>query len=259
MRISAAEMTVGAVIWFPLAKITAPTVISAADMRTTFLKLVDEKHLDQTFIENVQQIHYRGTLARAHFVLNGLPGFTATKGDSKLLGGHIQIAPSLIYIQKAYDPVKYGEYSEQPYLDIQIPTLTDSALAPEGKHIMSVTVKYMPYHLGKGHWNDVGSKVLDLVTKTIIKYAPDFPQKIEQSQLITPLEMETKYNLPEGNPIHGDMTLGKFLWMRPVPGYAQYSTPVDGLYVCSAAAHPGGGVTGINGKNAARVVIKKRK
>jgi len=113
--------------------------------------------------------------------------------------------------------------------------------------------------LGQGDWNKERDKVLNLVTKTITKFAPDFQQKIEQSQLITPLDMETKYNLPEGNPIHGDMTLGKFLWMRPVPECAQYFTPVDGLYLCSAATHPGGGVTGINGKNAARVIIKKRK
>jgi phytoene dehydrogenase-like protein len=241
-------------------QIAASKIISAADMRTTFLKLVDEKHLDKMFLKQVQNIQYRGTMARVHFTLNGLPTFTGVNGNSQqFLGGHIQIAPSLNFIEKAYDPVKYGEYTEQPYLDIHIPTLTDSSLAPEGKHIMSVTVKYMPYHLGQGDWNKIRDKVLDLVTRNLTKYAPDFPQKIEQSQVITPLDMETIYNLPEGNPVHGDMTLGKFLWMRPLPGYSQYSSPVDGLYLCSAATHPGGGVTGMNGKNAARVIIKKRK
>jgi phytoene dehydrogenase-like protein len=121
---------------------------------------------------------------------------------------------------------------------------------------MSVTVKYMPYHLRQGDWNELRETLGQLVIQTITEYAPDFPRCMLHSRVITPLDMETIYNLPEGNLVHGEMTLDQFLWMRPVPGYAQYRTPLAGLYLCSAATHPGGGVTGINGKNAAREVLK---
>jgi phytoene dehydrogenase-like protein len=238
-------------------QISAMAVVSAADLRTTFLKLVDPYYLERKFVKHVQNIKYRGTMARVHFALDALPKFTAANGDGqRLLSGHLQIAPTMTYIQKAYDPVKYGQYSERPYLDIQIPTLTDSSLAPEGKHLMSVTVKYMPYHLRQGDWNELRETLGQLVMETITEYAPDFPRCMQHLRVITPLDMETIYNLPEGNLVHGEMTLDQFLWMRPVPGYAQYRTPVGGLYLCSAATHPGGGVTGVNGKNAAREILK---
>ncbi len=238
-------------------QISAKTIISAADMRTTFLKLVDPYYQDQKFVKHVRNIKYRGTLARVHFVLDGLPAFTAVNGDAKqLLSGHVQIAPTMRYIQDAFDPTKYGRYSERPYLDIQIPTLTDSSLAPDGKQLMSVNVKYMPYHLRQGNWNELREKLGQLVIQTIAEYVPDFQKIVQQYRVITPLDMESVYNLPEGNLVHGEMTLDQFLWMRPVPGYGQYRSPLAGLYLCSTATHPGGGVTGINGKNAAREVLK---
>lgn len=237
-------------------QLSSAVIVSAADMRTTFLKLVGPDCLDEMFVKHVQNIKYRGTMARVHFVLNKLPVFTALNGHApQHLGGHIQLAPTLTYIQKAFDPVKYGRYSERPYLDIQIPTLADSSLAPDGKHIMSVTVKYMPYHLRQGNWDELRDALGQLVKETITAYAPDFPQCVRQCRAITPLDMETIYSLPEGNLVHGEMSLDRFLWMRPIPGYAQYRTPLDGLYLCSAATHPGGGVTGINGKNAAREIL----
>ncbi len=241
-------------------QITANTIISATDLRTTFLKLLDPYYLDQMFVKHVQNIKYRGTLARVHFALDQLPTFTALNGDAKqLLSGHVQIAPTMKYIQDAFDPAKYGQYSEQPYLDIQIPTLTDPSLAPEGKQLMSVSVKYMPYHLRQGNWNELRDELGELVMQTIAEYAPDFPKVVQESRIITPLDMETAYGLPEGNLVHGEMTLDQFLWMRPVPGYGQYRGPLAGLYLCSTATHPGGGVTGINGKNAAREVLKDKR
>jgi phytoene dehydrogenase-like protein len=239
-------------------EISAASIVAAADMRTTFLKLVDPYYLDRSFVRHVQNIKYRGTAARVHFVLDKLPAFTAvTNGDAQtILSGHIQIAPTMTYIQKAFDPVKYGSYSDQPYLDIQIPTLTDSSLAPEGKHIMSVTVKYMPYSLRDGDWDDLRETIGQLVTDTISRYAPDFAQYVRHVKVITAVDMESDYGLPEGNMAHGEMTLDQFLWMRPVPGYAQYRAPVGDLYLCSATTHPGGGITGINGKNAAREILK---
>ncbi len=241
-------------------QISAKTIVSAADMRTTFLKLLDPYYLDQVFVKNVQNIKYRGTQARVHFALDQLPTFTAVNGDAKqLLSGHVQIAPTMRYIQDAFDPVKYGRFSERPYLDIQIPTLTDPFLAPEGKHLLTVTVKYMPYHLQQGNWNALRDTLGQLVIQSITEYAPDFQKYVQQYRIITPLDMETIYNLPEGNQVHGEMTLDQFLWMRPVPGYGQYRSPLAGLYLCSTATHPGGGVTGINGRNAAREILKDRK
>jgi phytoene dehydrogenase-like protein len=238
-------------------QISAAAVVSAADMRTTFLKLVDPYYLNQKFVKQVQSIKYRGTMARVHFALSKLPKFTAVNGDGEqLLSGHVQIAPSMTYLQKAFDPVKYGRYSDRPYLDIHIPTLSDSSLAPEGKHLMSVAVKYMPYHLRQGDWNALRETLAQLVINTITEYAPGFSQCIEDYHVLTPLEMESIYSLPEGNLAHGEMTLDQFLWMRPVPGYAQYRAPVGNLYLCSAATHPGGGMTGLNGRNAAREIIR---
>ena len=238
-------------------QISAKTIVSAADLRTTFLKLLDPYYLDQMFVKHVQNIKYRGTLARVHFALDQLPTFTGLNGDAQqLLSGHIQIAPTMKYLQDAFDPAKYGQYSERPYLDIEIPSLTDPSLAPEGKQLMSVSVKYMPYHLKQGNWNDLREMLAQLAIQTIAEYVPDFQKIVQQYRVITPLDIETNYNLPEGNLVHGEMTLDQFLWMRPVPGYGQYRGPLAGLYLCSSATHPGGGVTGINGKNAAREVLK---
>jgi len=235
---------------------SAKTVVSAADMRTTFLKLVDAYYLDAKFVESVRKIRYRGTSARMHFALDRLPTFSGIDGDSQLLSGHVQIAPTVEYLQKASDAAKYGNHSNQPYLDIQIPTLTDSSLAPAGKHILSATVKYMPYTLREGNWEELREKIDGLVIDTLSAYAPDFKECILHKRLMTPLEFEQDYTLPEGSPVHGDMALDQFMWMRPIPGYAQYRGPIDGLYMCSAATHPGGGVTGINGKNAAQQVLR---
>jgi len=194
-------------------------------------------------------------MARMHFALDRLPTFPGIDGDSQLLSGHVQIAPTVEYLQKASDAAKYGNHSTQPYLDIQIPTLTDTSLAPAGKHILSATVKYMPYTLRDGNWEELRETIGGLVVDTLSAYAPDFRECILHEKLMTPLEIEQGYTLPEGSPVHGDMALNQFMWMRPIPGYAQYRGPIDGLYMCSAATHPGGGVTGINGKNAAQQVL----
>jgi phytoene dehydrogenase-like protein len=237
-------------------QISAGIVISAADSRITFLKLVDPYYLDAKIIKHINNLNYQGSMARVHFALDSLPRFSGLDENSdQLLSGHIQIAPTVTYIQKAYDPTKYGSYSDHPYLDIQIPTLVDPSLAPQDKHVMSVTVKYMPYQLSEGHWDGLRETIGRLVIRRISEYAPGFSQCVQEHKVITPLDMEQIYNLPEGHPTHGEMTLNQFLWMRPIPGYAQYRTPVDGLYMCSAATHPGGGVTGLSGRNASRQVL----
>jgi len=234
----------------------ANNIVSAADMRTTFTKLIDPYYLEAKFIERVRNIKYQGTMARMHFALDRLPTFSGIDGDSQLLSGHVQIAPTVEYLQKAADAAKYGDHSKEPYLDIQIPTVTDSSVAPAGKHILSAAVKYVPYAPRDGNWEELREIIGRLVIDTLSAYAPDFKECILHEKIITPFEMEQDYTLPEGSPVHGDMALNQFMWMRPIPGYAQYRGPIDGLYMCSAATHPGGGVTGINGRNAARQVLR---
>jgi phytoene dehydrogenase-like protein len=236
---------------------SAKTVVSAADMNTTFMNLIDPYYLDQTFVTHLMNIKYRGTTARVHFVLTELPGFLGVNGDTQnLLSGHIQISPTITYLQKAYDPVKYGRFSEDPYLDIFIPTISDPSLNSDGSHLMAVTVKYIPYHLRDGDWESLREDLAQLVIKKITDHAPGFEKLIKHQKVITPLDLERDYDLPEGNYTHGEMTLDQFMWMRPIPGFGQYRSPIQNLYLCSAATHPGGGITGINGKNAAREILK---
>jgi phytoene dehydrogenase-like protein len=202
------------------------------------------------------------------------------------LRGYIRIAPSLNYLEKAFDAAKYGQFARQPYLDVTIPSLADPDLAPAGQHVMSIYMQYAPYHLrgsGGGEearrrggeeqgrnpkskienpksvdgWNNTQREALgEVVIDTLAQYAPNLKKSILHTHVLTPLDLETIYGLPEGNPHHGEMTLDQFLYMRPVPGYAQYRAPIEGLYMCGAGTHPGGGVTGLPGYNAAREILK---
>ncbi len=236
---------------------SAKMVVSAANMNTTFLNLIDPYYLDQIFVKHLKNIKYRGSTARVHFVLAELPAIQGLNGnDQNLLSGHVQISPTINYLQRAYDPVKYGRYSENPYLDIFIPTITDPSLSSDGAHLMSVTVKYMSYHLRDGDWESLREDLAELVIKKIAEYAPDFEKLIKNKKVITPMDLEQDYDLPEGNYTHGEMTLDQFMWIRTIPGYGQYRSPIKNLYLCGAATHPGGGITGINGKNAAREILK---
>jgi phytoene dehydrogenase-like protein len=168
----------------------------------------------------------------------------------------VRIAPSLNYLEKAFDAAKYGQMARQPYLDVTIPSLADPSLAPTGQHIMSIYMQYAPYHLREGNWEECREALGQVVIDTLAQYAPNLKKSILHTKVLTPLDLETIYGLPEGNPSHGEMTLDQFLYMRPVPGYAQYRAPIEGLYLCGAGTHPGGGVTGLPGYNAAREILK---
>ncbi len=236
----------------------APVIVSNADPRTTFLELLDPYALGAKLIRHVRNIKYRGSAARVLLALGEVPEFTAlTPQDAgtALLRGPIQIAPTLTYLQRAYDCVKYGEFSPHPYLDVMIPTLLDPSLAPSGQHVMSITAKYAPYHLRHGDWNTRREAFGDVVVDTLCEYAPKVRDAIRHRRVLTPPDLEAAYGLPEGNPSHGEMTLDQFFHMRPIPGYARYRAPVPGLYLCGAGCHPGGGVTGIPGYNAARAIL----
>ncbi len=232
----------------------ARIIVSSADPRRTFFKLVDPFELEARFVNAVRHIRFKGAVAKVNLALGELPHFAG--GDANNLRGTISISPSLDYLERAFDDAKYGGLSRRPYLEAIIPTLTDPALAPAGKHVMSVLVQYAPYRLKEGAWPEQREALGDLVVDTLAEYAPNLKSAIEHRQVLTPLDLEETYGLTEGNLNHGELTLDQFLFMRPVPGWAQYRTPIEGLYLCGAGAHPGG-LPGAAGRNAAREMLRR--
>ncbi|MFW5942644.1 MAG: phytoene desaturase family protein [Chloroflexota bacterium] len=237
-------------------EMTADVVLSSADPRRTFFGLVGPTHLQPRFMRKVRNIIYRGSTARVNLALGALPGFTGQE-EERQLSGQIRISPSLDYLERAYDDAKYGRISARPYLNAVIPTLADPDLAPPGQHIMSVTMQYAPYQLRDGDWDAERERLGDLVLDTLARYAPDIKSLVLHRQVLTPADYEAQYGLTEGSIFHGQMGLDQVLVMRPVPGWSRYETPIDNLYLCGAGAHPGGGVTGAPGYNAARIVLEK--
>ncbi len=236
-------------------QIAAKIVLSNADPRRTLLGMVGPTNLDPYFMRDVRNIIYRGTTAQMHLALSGLPKFNGQSDDTQL-GGHILVNPSLTYTERAYDDAKYGRISANPFLDIVIPTVLDNSLAPKGQHVMSITMRYAPYKLRGTNWKaeraGLAEKILDLVAQ----YAPGIKELILHQQLLTPLDWEQSYGLTEGSIFHGQMGLDQLLVGRPVSKWNQYRTPIEGLYLCGAGTHPGGGVTGAPGYNAAKEALK---
>jgi phytoene dehydrogenase-like protein len=234
--------------------ISASRVISSADPRRTFFDLVGAVNLPVRFVRRVRAMRFRGCTARVNLALRDLPSFNG-QTEAAQLGGHIIIAPSLEYLERAYDAAKYGSISTHPYLEAVIPTALDPSLAPDGQHTMSITMQYAPYHLRDGTWADQGETLGDQIVQTLAAYAPGLSDLILARQVITPLDWEQIYGLTEGSLTHGEMQLDQMLMMRPVPGYGQYRTPIENLYLCGAGTHPGGGITGAPGFNAARQIL----
>lgn len=233
--------------------LNAGTVVSNADAKTTLLKLLGPRHLDTGFVRRIDNIRARGTAAKLHLALDGLPGFTGLAAPD--LGRRLLIAPSLDYLEGAFNPSKYGEYSAAPAMEIIIPTVHDRSLAPEGKHVLSAVVQYAPYDL-KGGWEGAKDGFMDRIMETLSAYAPDLAGRVVARELLTPRDLEQRFRLPGGHWHHGELALDQLYMMRPVPGAGQYAMPVPGLYLCGAGTHPGGGVIGAAGMNAARQVIK---
>ncbi|UCC71443.1 MAG: NAD(P)/FAD-dependent oxidoreductase [Gemmatimonadota bacterium] len=241
-------------------EIVARQVISNADPKRTFLDLVDPVNLGTEFLRRVRNIKFNGVCARVNLALGELPDFSSLPGDGPHLRGLISISPSLRYLERAFDDAKYGELSREPFLEAVIPSLTDPSLAPQGKHVMSILVQYAPYHLKDGVWDESRCDALgDRVVETLAKYAPNIESAILHRQVLTPLDLELVFGLTEGNIYHGEMTLDQLIFMRPVPGWARYNAPIKDLYLCGAGTHPGGGVTGAPGYNAAREILKRVK
>jgi phytoene dehydrogenase-like protein len=233
-------------------RIAARTVISSADPKTTFLRLLGARHLDAGFVRRVNHIRSRGLAAKLHLALNRAPGFGVA---SEALGGRLLIAPSLQHIEHAYNHSKYGEFSAQPVMEITVPTANDPGLAPAGQHVLSAIVQYAPYALKEG-WQSGRQRFIDTALDTLEQYAPGLRSSVVQAELLTPADMEHEFRISGGHWHHGDLAFDQFLMVRPVPGAAQYRTPVDGLYLCGAGCHPGGGVMGLAGRNAAQQVLE---
>jgi phytoene dehydrogenase-like protein len=235
----------------------ANVVVSSVDPHLTFLKFMDEGDLPTDFVEGVRRYKFRGSSGKVNLALDGLPDFTCMPGPGPHLRGAISISPSIDYMEQAYDDAKYGRFSRRPYMDMVIPSLTDPSVAPPGKHVMSCFVQYAPYHLRDGVWDDRQREAFgDAVIDTIAEYAPNIKNIIRHRQVLTPLDMEREFGLTEGNIFQGELTLEQLFFLRPVPGWARYSTPIERLYMCGSATHPGGGIMGAPGRNAATQILK---
>jgi phytoene dehydrogenase-like protein len=236
-------------------EIRAKRVVSGADPRRTFLQLVGEEHLPAPFVDSIKRFRFRGASAKVNLALGELPDFACLPGRGAHLRGAISISPSVAYLERAYDEAKYGEVSRRPYLDIVIPSMLDPSMAPPGKHVMSIFVQYAPYHVNGG-WTDARREALgDTVVDTLSHYAPNLKPSILHRQVVTPADIERVVGLAEGNIFQGELSLQQMFFLRPVPAWAKYRTPVSGLYQCGAGTHPGGGVMGASGRNAARQIL----
>jgi phytoene dehydrogenase-like protein len=236
---------------------SARVIVSNADPRVTFERLVGLDRLPSEFGEFVRRYRFRGSSAKVNLALDGLPAFRhAPAGDTHLRGA-ISISPSIDYLERAYDDAKYGWYSKRPYLDVIIPSLNDPSVAPAGKHVMSCFVQYAPYRLARSNWDAQREALGDTVIDTLAEYAPDIRQLVLHRQVLTPLDLEREFGLSEGNIFHGELSPDQMFSFRPVPGWAQYRTPIEGLFMCGASTHPGGGVMGASGRNAAREILRQ--
>jgi phytoene dehydrogenase-like protein len=237
----------------------ADVISSSVDPRHTFLEFLDPEALPDEFVEGVKRYKYRGSSGKVNLALDALPSFKCMPGEGAHLRGAISISPSVEYMERAYDDAKYGHYSRRPYIDMVIPSLTDPSVAPPGKHVMSCFVQYAPYKLAPGlDWDTEKEKFGDTVIDTLAEYAPNIKDIILHRQVVTPLDLEREWGLSEGNIFQGELSLEQLFFLRPVPGYARFRTPLENLYLCGSATHPGGGIMGAPGRLAAMEILKSR-
>jgi phytoene dehydrogenase-like protein len=239
----------------------APIVASNADARVTFLRLLNRTALPGAFVADVERISYTSASLKINVALAELPSFRALPGTEAgpQHRGTIHICPDQDYIERAYDDAKYGRPSAEPVLECTIPSVVDPTVAPPGRHLMSMFVQYAPYDLRHGSWDDERETFADRCFDLLDDYAPNFKRSVIARQVLAPPDLERVFNLTGGNIFQGAMTPNQLFAFRPVPGYAQYRTPLPGLYLCGAAAHPGGGVMGTPGLNAAREILGRRR
>jgi phytoene dehydrogenase-like protein len=242
-------------------EIRSKLVVSGLDPRRTFLGLVGEAHLDPDFVTGINRFKFRGSSGKVNLAVDRLPEFAcrpSTNGVADHLRGDIAIAPSIAYLEEAYDEAKYGSFSRRPYLNVVIPSVMDPSVAPPGKHIVSCFVQYAPYHLKEGpeSWPEHRERFGDTVVDTLAEYCPGFKESIVYRQVLTPWDLEQEFGLTEGNIFHGELSPEQLLFQRPVSGWARYRTPIRGLWMCASGTHPGGGVMGAPGMLAARAILE---
>jgi len=232
-------------------EVQAKVIVSGVDPKRTFLKMVDTRHLDAAFIKQINDFKIRGSSAKVNLALDALPNFTSMPGDGPHLAGAISISPSIDYIERAYDDAKYGSFSRRPYMDVILPSVLDPSMAPPGKHVMSI--------FANGTWPERREALGDAVVDTLSGYAPNLKNIILHRQVVTPWDLEQEFGLTEGNIFQGELTLDQLFFLRPVPGWAKYRTPIKNLYMCGACTHPGGGVMAASGRLAALEIVKDMK
>jgi len=242
-------------------EIACEAVVSGVDPKRTFFHLLDPTNLDPVFAMRMKNFRARGSVAKVHLALGDLPRFpalasaVAPDGFHEALAGRIHIGHDIDYLEKAFDASKYGHISSAPYLDVTIPTVLDPSLAPTGKHVLSAYFQFAPYKLREGNWNDRRGELVNTVLRTLGAYSPDLANLVEAAHVITPVDLEECYGFTGGHIFHGELALDQIFTMRPVLDWARYQTPVRGLFLCGNGTHPGNGLTGTSGANAAKEII----
>ena len=242
-------------------EIAAKTVVSGVDPHRTFFGLVGKENLAPEFAASVRRFKMRGSSGKVNLALDALPEFACLPGEGLHLRGDITIAPSVDYLERAYDDAKYGDFSRRPFMDVVIPSLTDPSVAPPGKHVMSIFVQYAPYHLAPeaAAWEGRREEFGDTVVRTLGEYIPNLESLILHRQVLTPWDLERTYGLTEGNIFHGELSLEQLAFQRPAAGWAEYRTPVRGLWMCASGTHPGGGLMAAPGALCARAMLGGRR
>ena len=233
------------------------TIVSNADPKTTVMDLVGARHFETGFARRVHHLRARGNAAKLHLALEDLPEFIGLTADD--LRQRLVIAPDEHYVERAFNPAKYGQASPEPVVEITIPSIADPSLAPAGSHVLSAVVQYAPYALSSG-WNDEARSAFEqTVIRQIARYSPGIESMIRASELLTPVDLERQFGMTGGHWHHAELALDQFLFVRPVGGAGQYALPIDGLYLCGAGGHAGGGVSGASGRNAAQRILRQEK
>ena len=253
-RVIVAEDRAAGVILESGERLEAACVVSSADPATTFLQLLGAEYLDAGFVRRVTHLRTQGMNAKLHLALGRMPQFTALAGAAPT--GRLVLAPSLQAVERAFNDAKYGKFSAAPLLEIIVPTAVDPGLAPPGRHVLSAVVQYAPYRVAGG-WESQREQFLETILQTLEAHAPGLRESVRAAELLTPEDIETEFRISGGNWHHAELALDQFFMVRPVPGAAQYRAPLEGLFLCGAGCHPGGGVMGLAGHNAARQILSK--
>jgi phytoene dehydrogenase-like protein len=241
-------------------EIRAKTVVASTDPRLTFLRLVGAEHLPDDFVADLRRYKFRGSSGKVNLALDRCPEFACRAGEGPHLRGDIAIAPSIDYLERAYDQAKYGDFSTRPYINAVIPSLCDPSVAPPGKHVLSCFVQYAPYKIKEGpaHWPERREAFGETVMDTLAEYVPNIREITLHKQVLTPWDLEQEFGLSEGNIFHGELSLEQLAFLRPAPRWARYRTPVQKLWMCASGTHPGGGLMGAPGALCAQTMLAGR-